>query len=159
MANSDESGEYSPTDDDAKQILEFLRGQVRAFGFAEADLALQDLLREMGVPDGMSALAQYFQGLDGYLRIFRAEQMTATTEMLTSRLDGSFQWWRLVRGGDSERPTYFGDPNSVLVEDLRSYSGVESLYSDLRGLMNQLGISVPTNGDDDSAQPQRERPQ
>lgn len=159
MANSEESNRYSPTDDDAQQILEVLRGQVRAFGFAEADLALQERLSEMGVPDGFPALEEYFQGLDGYLRIFRLEQMTATTEKLTSRLEGSFRWWRLVRGGDSERPTYLGDPNAVLVEDLRDYSRVESLFADLRGLMSQLGISVPGNGDDDSERPQQERPQ
>lgn len=88
-----------------------------------------------------------------------SEQMAATTEKLTSSLEGSFQWWRLVRGGDSERPTYLGDPKAVLVEDLRDYSRVENLLADLRGLMSQLGVSVPGNGDDDSDRPQGGGPQ
>lgn len=159
MANSEESDRYFPTDGDAQQILEVLRSQVRAFGFAEADLSLQERLREMGLPDGLPALQEYFQGFERYLRIFRPEQIAATTEKLTSHLNGDFQWWRLVRGGDSERPSYLGDPTTVLVEDLRDYSRVETLLTDLRGLMIQLGVEVPGNGNDDSARPPQERPQ
>lgn len=159
MANGEETDRYSPTDDDAQQILEVLRSQVRAFGFTEADFALQERLGEMGLPDGFPALEEYFRGLDGYLRIFRSKQMVSTTEKLTSHLEGSFQWWRLVRGGDSERPTYLGDPKAVLVEDLRDYSRVETLLTDLRGLMIQLGVEVPGNGDNDTERPQPKRPQ
>lgn len=158
MAESDAPNRFSPDDDDATQILEALRERVRTFGFAEADLALQDRLEEFGARRGLDALEVYFHGLDSYFQIFRGDRIDSTTQMLSEHLEGRFDWWRLRRGGDRENFLHSEDTEAVVVEDLRKYAQVEALLTGLRTVMKQLGIPGPRNGGNDFSRSRR-RPQ
>ncbi|MCA3043908.1 MAG: hypothetical protein ING51_12935, partial [Rhodocyclaceae bacterium] len=113
--NSDET--FGPTDGDALEILAFLRSRVREYGFADADVALEMRLMDLGISAGNEALREYCHGFDSYMSVFEPESIGRTEELFSTNLSGGFSW-RLLRGGDVERTSRFIDRDSIVVEDL-----------------------------------------
>lgn len=123
---------------DYRELLEYLRGKVRQFGFHEADGGLGSEIENIDSP--AEAFKNYIEGFLGFLKIFSEESINNTKMAFHSVLEGNSDVPFLMVFDDEE-----SQPESVRTVNFEEYRHCWQLVAELRAVIEKLGLNNSQN--------------